>query len=703
MKKIYSRLFKVLVYVFACISTAVFILNVALFTYLAYPGEDKDIVFYTANANSIYNNICTNIISNNVVDVLYNARKNGFESQWYKAIEEIGVNCKIERISYIDGQEKTYSKYQSPKYAKNGNTSYLDIGSDYLCRRELDDYWKCITTGGKCYPSDSEAKAEYRVFFNIPPSNEVIGTQFEEYYKYAYTTAKLIGNFIGYESIILIVSFIFMVVCLVYTCKLAGIRSNTDKVYLKFWDKIPTLIVLTVFVVGCILWLKIFNFVASIGLDVFNHIIIFCCMALGLAMCIVVMCDSLAVRIKNGSFFVWTKWFLSSVSLSKRKVVLFVITVWSVFTLIEFLSIFVFDFNQTICMVVFGVIKLTVILILLALTGQFNRIKEGTENIVNGNLESVIDTSDMIPYFLVHAQNINSINTVISTAVEDKLKSEKMRTELITNVSHDIKTPLTSVINYTDLISKEINDNPKIADYCAVLSRQSIKLKKLIEDLIEASKASTGNIEMNITQVDVGVVLSQALGEFNDRLSQSGLETVVNNRVEGKIKAFADSRYLWRVFDNLLTNICKYSMKGTRVYIDIYEENNSVKIAFKNISSQKLNMSSDELLERFARGDSSRNTEGSGLGLPIAQSLTSLMDGKLLLTIDGDLFRAEVSLNKAKELFVPENKADVSVSEEKTEENNNTDDTDKKISEVKKKKKRKRKRSNLIRQSDSLT
>ncbi|MCQ2482044.1 MAG: sensor histidine kinase [Clostridia bacterium] len=697
MKRTYSRLFKVIVYFFACITTAVVILNVALLTYLAYPGEDKDIIFYTANANSIYTNICTNIISNNVVDVLYNARKNGFESQWYKAIEEIGLNCKIERISYIDGEEKTYSKYQSPKYAKNVNTSYLDIGSDYLCKRELDDYWKCITTSGKCYPANSEAKAEYRVYFNIPSSNEVVGTQFEEYYDYAYTTARFIGNFIRYGMVLLIISFIFMVISLVYTFKVAGIRDKENKVYLKFWDKVPTLIAITVFVIGFIAWLTLFKFIANIGLDVFNHIIIFCCLALGLAMCIVVMCDSMAIRIKNNSFFVWTNWFLSSVSLSKKKIVLFVIAIWSLFSLAEFISIFAFDLDKTVCMAVFGIIRLVSVLILIALAGQFNRIKEGTENIVNGNMESVIDTSNMIPYFLVHAQNINSINNVISSAVEDKLKSEKMRTELITNVSHDIKTPLTSVINYTDLISKEINDNPKIADYCAVLSRQSIKLKKLIEDLIEASKASTGNIEMNVTQVDVGVVLSQALGEFNDRLSQSELETVVNNRVEGKIKAFADSRYLWRVFDNLLTNICKYSMKGTRVYIDIYEENNFVRIAFKNISSRKLNMSSDELLERFARGDSSRNTEGSGLGLPIAQSLILLMDGKLILTIDGDLFRAEVSLNKAKDLFVPEEKEIVSVSEE----NNNSDVNVEKTSQAKEK--RKRKSKNHIRKSDSLT
>lgn len=222
------------------------------------------------------------------------------------------------------------------------------------------------------------------------------------------------------------------------------------------------------------------------------------------------------------------------------------------------------------------------------------------------------------------------------------MKSERMKTELITNVSHDIKTPLTSIINYIELIEKENIDNETLREYIAVLDRQAARLKKLIEDLVEASKASTGNLTVDMTECDVGVLLQQTVGEYDEKLEKADLKAIVTCPEE-PVKIMADGRYMWRVFDNLMNNICKYSQSGTRIYLGLEKTNGKAVVTFKNISRVPLNISADELMERFVRGDSSRSTEGSGLGLSIARSLTELQNGTLSLSVDGDLFKATLT------------------------------------------------------------
>ena len=226
----------------------------------------------------------------------------------------------------------------------------------------------------------------------------------------------------------------------------------------------------------------------------------------------------------------------------------------------------------------------------------------------------------------------------IQAEVSEKMKSERFRTELITNVSHDIKTPLTSIINYVDLLQKEDIDNEKVREYLDVLDRQSSRLKKLIQDLLEASKASTGSINVELEELDAAVMLSQVAGEYKEKFEKNNLDLIIKNDVM-PVMIQADGRHLWRVFDNLMNNINKYAQPGTRVYIDIIPKDSGAIITFKNVSATPLNISSDELKERFVRGDSSRNTEGSGLGLSIAESLMKLMNGTLELTVDGDLFK----------------------------------------------------------------
>ena len=269
---------------------------------------------------------------------------------------------------------------------------------------------------------------------------------------------------------------------------------------------------------------------------------------------------------------------------------------------------------------------------------QYDRIRCATKAIANGDFSQPVDTSRLMLFFRKHGEDLNNVSNGIEAAVSEKMKSERFRTELITNVSHDIKTPLTSIINYVDLLQKEDIDNEKVREYLDVLDRQSSRLKKLIQDLLEASKASTGSINVELEELDAAVMLSQVAGEYKEKFEKNNLDLIIKNDVT-PVMIQADGRHLWRVFDNLMNNINKYAQPGTRVYIDIIPKDSGAIITFKNVSATPLNISSDELKERFVRGDSSRNTEGSGLGLSIAESLMKLMNGTLELTVDGDLFK----------------------------------------------------------------
>ena len=277
---------------------------------------------------------------------------------------------------------------------------------------------------------------------------------------------------------------------------------------------------------------------------------------------------------------------------------------------------------------------------------QMKSLKAAGERMAKGNIDEKVDTKHMYWEFKRHAENLNSIGDGMAAAVEQRMKSERLKTELITNVSHDIKTPLTSIVNYVDLLQKPHTPEQE-SEYLEVLERQSKRLKKLTEDLVEASKASTGNMNVNIVSTSSRELIEQSLAEYGARMEQ-GMLTVITNIPDPAPRAMADGRLLWRVLDNLFNNVCKYALAGTRVYIDAGIEGNEAVISVKNISRDPLNVSADELMERFVRGDSSRHTEGSGLGLNIVQSLITLMHGKFSLSVDGDLFKAEIRLPEAK-------------------------------------------------------
>lgn len=269
------------------------------------------------------------------------------------------------------------------------------------------------------------------------------------------------------------------------------------------------------------------------------------------------------------------------------------------------------------------------------------RLLEGSRAIAEGRQEAYVDTSRMFWGFRECGENLNNIGRGISKAVAERMKSEHLKTELITNVTHDIKTPLTSIINYANLIADEPTENEKIAEYSEVLVRQSGRLKKLLEDLLEASKATTGNLEVNLQPCEVSVILSQAMGEYQQRMDEKQLELIVT-QPEQPVNIMADGRHLWRVFDNLLNNICKYAREDSRVYLSVEVVEKNVSIIFRNMSKYALNITPEELQERFVRGDRSRHMEGNGLGLSIAKSLTELQNGRMEIVTDGDLFKVSL-------------------------------------------------------------
>ncbi len=267
----------------------------------------------------------------------------------------------------------------------------------------------------------------------------------------------------------------------------------------------------------------------------------------------------------------------------------------------------------------------------------FGILLEGAKHMSKGDLDNKVDDKLLVGAFKAFAGDLNALSQVAVTAAQNQMKAERMKTELITNVSHDIKTPLTSIINFVDLMEKPHSPQEQ-AEYLEVLSRQSQRLKKLIDDLMEMSKASTGNLTVEITRLDAAEAINQALGEFADKLERAEL-TPIFHPPEKNIPIRADGRLTWRVMSNLLGNAVKYAMPGTRLYIDLAEVDGKAVISMKNISRDSLNVSAEELLERFVRGDTARNTEGSGLGLNIAQSLMEVQKGQLRLLVDGDLFK----------------------------------------------------------------
>ncbi|MBQ4537904.1 MAG: sensor histidine kinase [Lachnospiraceae bacterium] len=309
--------------------------------------------------------------------------------------------------------------------------------------------------------------------------------------------------------------------------------------------------------------------------------------------------------------------------------------------------------------VLWGLEKIILLIPVIYIASICKKLQQGSEALAQGNLSYQVDTSKMFLDFKEHGENLNCIGEGMAAAVEQRMKSERLKTELITNVSHDIKTPLTSIINYADLIgtivgqddgqnadgmdeAENVSKQETLQEYADVLLRQSKRLKKLLDNLLEASKASSGALEVNLESCQLDVLLSQAVGEYEKRLEEKQLELITRWPQDG-VKVKADGRHMWRIFDNLLNNICKYAQEGSRVYLTIEEKEKRAEIIFRNMSKYPLDIGGEELQERFVRGDKSRHMEGNGLGLSIAQSLVQLQNGEMTIVTDGDLFKVTIA------------------------------------------------------------
>ncbi|MCR5844959.1 MAG: HAMP domain-containing histidine kinase [bacterium] len=378
---------------------------------------------------------------------------------------------------------------------------------------------------------------------------------------------------------------------------------------------------------------------AMIGLSLFGAIVGAVVILWSMALASRIKMHTLVSGLAVTRLFRWIGRWLKRFGLIKRTVIIIAAVV-----IIELIAVAIFINECDMEGLVIFFVLLNVIFIVLAIGAAWSMrgLEEAREQLAAGNYDYRVDTSKMRGGLKRHGEELNAIAEGLAEAVEEGVRSERMRTELITNVSHDIKTPVTSIVNYADLLSKEETDNEKIREYTEVIGRQANRLKHLVSDLVDASKASSGTVEINLERCDLGIILSQVVGEFEFKLEDQGLQLVIDTRAEN-VAINADTRHLWRIFNNLMGNICKYSAPGTRVYVTLETVGDAAVITFRNTSRDPLNITADELMERFVRGDQSRSTEGSGLGLAIARSLTELQRGTFDLKIDGDLFKAILS------------------------------------------------------------
>ena len=472
--------------------------------------------------------------------------------------------------------------------------------------------------------------------------NRALYNQTKSLYKYSYST--------------LIISIIIGSIELIYLIYSLGYVKNKEEIYLSWLDKIP----LEILFFGYCLLFFVEAALLVMCLSVISVDVNLCVMLIMLVGYFSVLsalygAGTLLKRIKAHTFFKNSityrilKWLIQKyknvkniISSNKNlggKIALYFIGIVTVSILIGL------TFKE------FGILLDIVFWIwcyykIMKEVDKFKQIHDATEKIYKGDTNIKLDESLYTGILKELAIYINDIAGGFSNAIKESLKSERLKTELITNVSHDIKTPLTSIINYVDLLKQENIQNEKAKEYIEVLDNKSQRLKKLIEDLVEASKASSGNIKINKEVLNVKELLNQVTGEFEDKFNSRGLN-IISKLPEKTVYIKADSRYLYRVLENIYSNVAKYAEENTRVYIDcILEEENTVAIYVKNISKDELNISADELMQRFVRGDKSRNTEGSGLGLSIAKSLTELQDGTFNIYLDGDLFKVAIKFKR---------------------------------------------------------
>ena len=470
----------------------------------------------------------------------------------------------------------------------------------------------------------------------------------DEFPDYSYLVMTWLLNHIGLTVFLTVLFLLLTLLCFGFSMASAGHWASHEGIHLTWLDKIPAdvwlLALLCAFFIG---WDTFFYYgLGRLGIIAAlpPFLLLFLCVFATQCKAGTVLRCSLTARILR---LLWR--ILRAVGRGLRRTAVALPLIWKtalVTAALFFLEMLLVLVGYGSVDGIFVVMKLVEFLAILYIALNLRILQKGGEKLAAGDLSQSIDIKPLIGDFKRYGQRMNDLRTGMERAVQEQTKAERMKTELITNVSHDIKTPLTSIVNYVDLLQK-VDVQPETArEYIAVLDRQSRRLKKLTEDLVEASKASSGALPVELQPTDVAVLFDQIVGEYQERLADCHL-TLVARPPEKPVSVRADGKLLSRVMDNLVSNICKYALEDTRVYVVASSDAETVTISFKNVSRAELNISPDELMERFVRGDASRHTEGSGLGLSIAGSLVRLMNGTFALSIDGDLFRANITLPQA--------------------------------------------------------
>ena len=433
--------------------------------------------------------------------------------------------------------------------------------------------------------------------------------------------------------------------CFFWQMAAAGHWQGFEGIHLTWFDKIPLDLMAVVFMLPIGFFVGYFNYASSIAVALWGAAVLNCVFLFLITF--VTRCKAGTVLKNNVIWYairlLWR--ILKAIGRWIGHLVRSIPVIWR--TALVILAAFIFALaigsNMSVLSLPMLLLYLLLAVFALYIAIGFATLQRGSKALAEGDYSKPVDTRFLRGDLKRCGENLNKVQQGVQRAVDERLRSERMKTELITNVSHDINTPLTSIVNYVVLLKKEDIDNPKAQEYLEVLDRQSKRLKKLTEDLVEASKASSGVIPVDCQPTNVNVLLSQLEGEYEERLQKAEL-TMIVHPAAGDPVVLADGKLLSRVMDNLMNNIGKYAMPGTRVYAAAAADEKESTISIKNVSRNELNVSADELMERFVRGDSSRHTEGSGLGLSIAKSLVELQGGRFELSIDGDLFRADISL-----------------------------------------------------------
>lgn len=610
---------------------------------------------FSVNANSL-------LVKDEDGDIYYSSNRYGIYDDYQ---ENVQIGNKKGRVNYLTTYEYKNFKYliidnkNSVAYTNVEHTMFTDSIEEIKERLAKNSiYWNyekgnVNTSIEKLKLEEIRYKSIYKSIddakkFSVYTSLENDLTYYDQYRtnKTVFDMAQILYKPALY---LLPLSIIAVLVLLIMNCFLIGLRNENGEVILNAFDKTPLLVALIIlfilFMIGC-------GFLIALTSE--NLTLILSGTAIGAVIgyiSFVFFLETIIKRIKSRTLFRNTityrilRWIKSLITSMTRNANM---TVKLILIFIAFGILNIIGFSLSISEPIGIFILIAIWVYAFAKMHQwlvrYIEIKNAINEIYMGNTEVHLDEKRYKGSLNSMAIQVNDIAGGLSNAIQEKLKSERLKTELITNVSHDIKTPLTSIINYVDLLKKEKMPNEQAEEYLNILDNKSQRLKRLTEDLVEASKASSGNIKLNIEKLNVNELLKQVSGEFEDKFKSRNLEEVMS-LPEKNVYINADSRYMYRILENMYSNISKYAMDNTRVYIDVIPNNNRITIQMKNISKEKLNISTEELMQRFVRGDSARNTEGSGLGLSIATSLTTLQGGTFNIYLDGDLYKVIIEFD----------------------------------------------------------